>query len=378
MTLSKILFVDDDPNLLSSMRRQLRNDYDVVTAEGGKLGVESIRSSGPYSVVVADMNMPEMNGVEVLAAAKNIAPDTIRVMLTGNADQATAVQALNTGQIFRFLNKPCDIGLLKTVLNSSIEQRRLIMSERELLNGTLRGSVKVITDILSILMPKEFGAVLELQKMVRQFCQQLNVESSWEIELASMLSPLGHALLPTSLLSKIDKNEPISKDEEEMIHRAPEVVSKLIGNIPRLEGVAKIIGSLKAGDRNNIRNGKILKICYDYWKHRVSGKSRIVALTKITSHSERYDPLIVSIFKEFESTQNWQSTDTSVIELQIPLKDLSEGQVLISDIRTADGILLVTSGCEITEALRARIFNYSKIYQVAEPILVRTQVFQPN
>jgi DNA-binding NtrC family response regulator len=82
----KILFVDDDENLLASYQRQLRNKFAVATAPGGEQGLKVIGSEGPFAVIVSDFRMPGMDGVQFLAKAREAAPDTVRVMLTGYAD----------------------------------------------------------------------------------------------------------------------------------------------------------------------------------------------------------------------------------------------------------------------------------------------------
>jgi len=90
-----ILFVDDDSNLLDSYKRQLRKQFQVLTALGGVEGLATIKKHGPFAVVVSDMRMPEMDGVQFLAKARDLEPDSVRIMLTGNADLQTAIEAVN-------------------------------------------------------------------------------------------------------------------------------------------------------------------------------------------------------------------------------------------------------------------------------------------
>src|SRR4030067_3783918 len=149
----KILFVDDDPNILSAYQRQLRKQFTVDTALGGDLGLTAIANHGPYSVIVADMGMPGMNGVQFLSKVKEIAPDSVRMMLTGNADQHTAMSAINEGNIFRFLTKPCQPEVITKVLTAGIEQYRLVTAEKDLLEKTLNGRVKGLNDTLAIVNP---------------------------------------------------------------------------------------------------------------------------------------------------------------------------------------------------------------------------------
>jgi CheY-like chemotaxis protein len=153
----RVLCVDDDPNVLAGYQRGLRKQWHLETASSGQAALGLLETQGPYAVIVADMQMPGMNGVELLTRARTLAPDTVRIMLTGNADQKTAVEAVNEGHVFRFLNKPCSAEMLALVLDAAVRQYRLVVAERELLEKTLSGSVKILTEILSLQDPRTFG-----------------------------------------------------------------------------------------------------------------------------------------------------------------------------------------------------------------------------
>ena len=141
----KVLFVDDDPNILEAYTRNLRKFYEIDTALKGDEGLARLNGKEPYLVVVSDLRMPGMNGVEFLSKVKEKTPDTIRMMLTGNADLEAAIESVNKGNIFRFLVKPCSVEILKGALNDGIRQYNLVNAERELLEKTLLGSVKMLT-----------------------------------------------------------------------------------------------------------------------------------------------------------------------------------------------------------------------------------------
>ena len=150
---NKILFVDDDANLLASFRRQLRKQFQIETALGGLEGLELVDQNGPYAVIVSDFRMPHMDGIEFLARVREIAPDTVRIMLTGNADMQAAIQAVNEGNIFRFLTKPCAVDLLGESLNTGIEQYQRTTREREY-NARSRHSMAQAMDVQQNLIPK--------------------------------------------------------------------------------------------------------------------------------------------------------------------------------------------------------------------------------
>src|SRR5689334_22713738 len=122
----KILCVDDDPNILQGYKRAFRRDFEIHIAEGGIEGLAMIENEGPFAVVVSDMRMPVMDGIQFLIRVRELAPQSVRMMLTGNADQQTAIDAVNQGNIFRFMTKPCPPDVMATMLNAGIEQYRLI------------------------------------------------------------------------------------------------------------------------------------------------------------------------------------------------------------------------------------------------------------
>jgi DNA-binding NtrC family response regulator len=150
----RILMVDDDPNILSAFGRNLRGRFEIDTALGGVAGVELFERKGPYAVVVSDFQMPGMSGAAFLAAVRERAPETVRIMLTGQADLQAAVDIVNRGNVFRFLTKPCDKETLSTVLEDGLRQYRLIRVEQELLENTLRGAIDVLTEVLALTSPE--------------------------------------------------------------------------------------------------------------------------------------------------------------------------------------------------------------------------------
>jgi DNA-binding NtrC family response regulator len=131
----KILFVDDDVCLLAAMQRNLRKRFPLDTAAGGVAALELLARQGPYAVVVADMGMPGMNGAEFLRACREKFPDTVRIMLTGDAEQEDAVEAVNRAQVFQVLNKPCPADALVGALENGLRQYRVVMTQRGMLQS---------------------------------------------------------------------------------------------------------------------------------------------------------------------------------------------------------------------------------------------------
>lgn len=124
----RILIVDDDELILAALKRQLHSRFEVTTATDGKQALKALMSEEPYAVVVSDLRMPGMDGVTLLYLIRQAAPNTVRVLLTGKADLEAATAAINEGNIFRLLNKPCPTGMLLRALEAAVEQYRLTTS----------------------------------------------------------------------------------------------------------------------------------------------------------------------------------------------------------------------------------------------------------
>jgi response regulator RpfG family c-di-GMP phosphodiesterase len=129
----RVLFVDDEPNVLDAVRRQLRKRCHVMTATSGEQGLEVIRERGPIAVVVSDMRMPGMSGTRFLRLVRDLSPDTVRIVLSGQADLQDTIEAVNEGQVFRFLLKPSSPETLWAAVEAGLQLHRMLTTDRELL-----------------------------------------------------------------------------------------------------------------------------------------------------------------------------------------------------------------------------------------------------
>jgi len=132
-----------------------------------------------------------MDGIQLLSKIKALAPDTIRVMLTGNADMDTAINAINEGSIFRFLNKPCSKEVMAITLTAALAQHRLVIAERQLLEQTLSGSIQVLTEVLSLVNPAAFSRAERARRYMHHIVTSMNLGDPWQYEVAAMMSQLG-------------------------------------------------------------------------------------------------------------------------------------------------------------------------------------------
>ena len=127
---NKVLIVDDDVNLLASLRRRLGRRFTVTTAVSAEEGLTSLKEHGPFAVVVSDQRMDHMDGIQFLTEVKDRSPETMRMMLTGNVDLRVAIDAINEAGAYRFLTKPCSGEDLIGAVEEGVKQYWLNTAER--------------------------------------------------------------------------------------------------------------------------------------------------------------------------------------------------------------------------------------------------------
>lgn len=378
--MKKILFVDDEPNVLSALQRQLHDRFDVQTALGPKAGLEALQNWQEFAVVVADMGMPEMSGIEFLAQASQLAPNVTRVMLTGYLDQATAVEAINQGKIFRFLTKPCPTEKLIETLDQAVAQHHLILAEHELLENTLGGSIKVLSEILALADPKTFGQAESLRDSIRQLANSMKLTPTWELEAAALLSQIGFVTIPPELILKARLGQPLTEREKDVFTRIPAIGSSLISQISRLEGVARIIlyqhkrfdgagypPDAVAGESIPL-GARMLIILVDLARLEATGLKRPAALAQMRERTGWYDPNLLSAVAELAPTVRAKPPGPGDSTISVNFAGLRVGHVLCSNLETKAGMMLVPAGSRITPMLMHRLRNFSALYGIREPI----------
>lgn len=372
----RILCVDDDPNVLQAYQRALRKQFELETALGGEEALAAIAERGPYAVVVADMRMPGMSGIHLLMRIRDIAPDTVRMMLTGNADQQTAIDAVNDGHVFRFMTKPCPPERFGQALEAGLEQYRLVSAERDLLTQTLRGSIRVLTEVLSLVSPEAFGRATRVCRVVRLLCAELKIEKTWQMEIAAMLCQIGCITVPEKILGKVQQGSELTASEREVFQSHAAIGRDLIANIPRLEEIAEIIAYQEKlfdgrGFPADYRSGKkiplgsrILKLALD-WDALVSaGLAPQMALAEISDRKGWYDPGIVGALRKA------LNIDQAHTIRRCRVSDLVDGALLADDVVSTHGTLLCGKGQEVTPAIRIRLRNYAVNVGIPRPIKI--------
>jgi len=374
---ARILSVDDEQNVLDAMQQLMRRHYDLQTADNGEEGLRLIREDEPFAVVLSDMRMPGMNGAEFLRQARDTAPETVRILLTGYADMENVMAAVNDGNIFRIMGKPCPSDQLLETVAQAVQQHELLKSERELLEDTLRGTILALTELLSQSDPRVFGRATRLKIQAKRCAEELQMPDIWQMEVAAILSQVGTITLPTALREKLYSGGDIDSTEEQAIVRLPEINEQILANIPRLESVRGILRY-----QNKLYNGggfpndnvagediplgaRILKTVYDFDLLQLHHLEPAEALETMHACAGYYDLQVLNVLTRMVNGQHAENP-----ALAVELGQLQAGMVLAQDILTTEGSVLSGHGQEITGELCEQLQQSDAPYQVVEPLWV--------
>lgn len=373
----RILCVDDDPSILEGLSLHLGRRYQMLTASSGFEGLSVLHKEPSIAVVISDMRMPAMDGATFLSKARKLNPNAVRLLLTGQTDIDSAVAAINEGQIFRFLTKPTPPTVLVPTVEAALAQHRLITAERDLLEQTLLGSMKTLTDILSLTSPLAFGRSMRIRDLACALARQLGVEPNWQLEIAAMLSQLGCVSLPDATLTKIHRGERLDDADQLKLLQATQLTDQLLSNIPRLEVVRGMLSAALSSatattqgetpEQKRIQHsGKLIRLALEFDALELEGKAPSVAIDTIRGRSNRYDPAMLAALQAVrgEDAQRQEVRELSVGELR-------PGMVFMEDVKLRNGVLLVARGYEVTPSFLVRVRNYESNLQLPLRVLLR-------
>lgn len=178
----KMLVVDDEPDNLDLLYRTFRRDFQVLRAESGVLALDLLKAEGEVAVIISDQRMPEMKGTEFLSKTVPQFPNTMRIILTGFTDVEDLVEAINSGQVYKYITKPWDPGELRAVVQRAAETYELLKQRTEELRQAQSQTVllSTITHIVHVASQSEdclqsiataIGEALSTDSCILQLCQ---------------------------------------------------------------------------------------------------------------------------------------------------------------------------------------------------------------
>lgn len=423
--LGRLLFVDDEPGVLSALKRLFERQYDVVLAENAQSALDCLENE-VFDLVITDMRMPGMSGADLLKECYSKYPDMIRVLLTGYSDLESTIQAVNEGNIHRYISKPWDNDHLRTVVAEAIESRdlkdtnRLLNdriseqnSELERLNNELRAKyeasasavgeaeqklddaykklrsefdaiVQILVATLELRLGEESGSILAFAKLVRSFAKAANIEGEQlrDIFYAAQLRNLGKVPLPDALLAKsvVQMNQP-EKFEYAQFTIYGQTSLMLLGPLHNAASIIRSHMELYNGrgfpDRlsgNAIpQAARIIRIVSDFIEaqreHNFLGQilSEEEAKEYIKqSAGQRYDAELVDVFMQV--LESYEGDLVPSME-RILITDVKPGMVLTSNLVSPGGTVLLAAGTEFNERMVEKMHALSRQFSGHEIFL---------
>lgn len=373
---ASVLFVDDDPRILTSFKRSLAQHFNVFTADSPELGLRLIDQGGPFSVIVSDMRMPGMNGIEFFSQVQQRGQDSTRILLTGYADQHTAIEAVNRGKVFRFLTKPCEVETLVPILREGVDQYRRVVSERGVVNATLSGVVNLLSQILSLTNPEAQRKANRVKRSCRHLADGLPLHERWLVESAALLSQLG-------ALPQAQGGSDRAGGCPALVVPGPapaagtfDLAVRLLMHVPAFEDVTAILSllttpwqewstALEDGRLAMIRRcGLMLRAALDMDELLLSGMDPDAALAVLRRDRDRYEPALLDRLSccDFGSGTG--------ARLKVRLRELQPGMVLDQDVLDVNDLPVAHRYQPVTAVLKAELEECNRNRGIREPVAV--------
>jgi response regulator RpfG family c-di-GMP phosphodiesterase len=270
---------------------------------------------------------------------------------------------VNEGHIFGFARKPCKPDVLVALVTSAVNEHQHIVQERELLEETLQGSIKALTELLAVSSPAASGRATRVARYACDLAATLNC-SSWEISVAATVSQLGCLTLPPDLAERVCRGGCLTEEEQRLVHRLPWIAEDILARIPRLEGVRAIL------NHQNTRFDQVGPVGESVGTVAPMG-ARILAVAVAFDTLDCQGVVVEDILKRLHARHGLYdpkvlealSVTTSFIGAALETRDvlLSEveiGMVLLGDVLSPTGVMLIAKGQNITVSLHERIRTY--------------------
>ncbi|MBF0107199.1 MAG: HD domain-containing protein [Deltaproteobacteria bacterium] len=319
--------------------------------------------------------MPEMSGVDFLSQAKAIAPDSLRILLTGHADMAAAMNAINKGEVYRFLTKPWNNDELKLTIQHAVDHAQL--------EKGFVGSVRVLAQVgemHSSGIGSHAKRVAGLSKVIAEK-MGLTPKEIFQIEMAALLHDIGKIGIPQAILDKREGS--LSDTERQILERHVLQGETIVKMLPNLLEAAKIIrshherfdgnGYPDQKKKNNIPLGsRIIAITNAYdralnMRNVFKNATPALALGYVIEQAEgAFDPQIAAVLREYVSS----AAETCAHEIEIKPADLRENMVLSRDIKTAKGVLILSKDSRINNHNFGRVIKHIESNPFIEGIYV--------
>jgi len=366
---NRILWADDEIDQLKPHIIFLeKKGFEITPVTNGGDAVTLINDK-VFDIVFLDEQMPGMDGLAFLERAHQAHKDLVSIILTGNADQETAIRAINEGHVFRFLTKPCPPDTLELALRTAFRQHELITNERVLLRDTLSGSVRLLVEALTLSDPHLGSVSASIRRTIGAVSRELGTEGEWRYSIAGSLCLLG------VIVQADARGDGWLSDEH--LESCARTASRLVRNIPRLGDVADMIGRQREfgplpetidtadTERRTMIGARFLRFAVDLERLLLSGRPSTSAIERVlagSGHDRRLIALVDRLLGQEPASpaSGAEANEADADSSRLKARQLRPGMILLADVHTSDGKLLLSGGCELTPVLIERLRSLVK------------------
>jgi len=422
-----VLLVDDEEGILKSLKRLLKVlDIDIITAQTGSEAL-GLLGHNRVSLIISDQRMPGMTGVELLCKSRDVAPDAVKILLTGYADIEATKDAINSGSIRYYFNKPWDDEFLLSRIRESLELYRMTIDNRHLgellkkqneqlkiMNKTLEervaeqtgeikaqnaeltesfmGTIKAFSTIIDLRFKDVGSHSQRVASLSSKICKAMNIAGKdyQDIVIAAYLHDIGKVGMSDKILQK--KQHELNKNELEEYKNHSILGQSCIYSIAGFAEICVIIRHHHenyngSGYPDNIREkripfgARIIRVAdafdkYAFEKGYPNEKMLKEAAAHLVEYSDSvYDPEIVKKFIEYDLAQHFVYPDSSDT-ITVRASELEIGMILASDIFTKSGMFLLPKGAKLSAGMIRRIIKIDGIDPIREAVTVNKQLLQ--
>jgi CheY-like chemotaxis protein len=380
--LPKVLFVDDQDEVLEDIKVQVSDVCDPYGATTSEEGLEIFENEGPFTVVVSDQILPGVDGSDFLAQVVRRDPHVSTMLLTGHANYADAMTAVNDGHVFRLLEKPYSPAALREAIVAGVRQRQLMESERVLLHETLVGAVNALTETLATVKPRFFGRAQRVKRLAGEIARYLEFPHPWQVETAAVFSQMASITLPEEEAENVFLRKHLRPQIIALVDKFPEVIDHLLGNIPRLEEVREILDCLfgnplpyqKPGKEETYQAFEILDAALEYDYLEVEGHDSEVILGTLQAGSKNFNQDVIEAITKLQ-----KKSKIRYLVNELSLDDLRVGMRLAEDLRLDTAMLVAPKGTDISRHFLQVLHNYNSCYDRSPfPKKIKVFVGQPE
>ena len=295
----RILCVDDDTHVLDSLQDSLRRRFDVVPSTNGFEALKMLVAE-KFPVVISDMRMPLIDGARFLKLAREHAPDTVRILLTGQSTLDDAVSTVNDGQIFRFLLKPCTTPDLMAAIDAGISHHAEIAARRGPAPAPKDGVVRGMMAMAAAVDPTAKPRGERIRKIVIALAGALKVGYGADIGRACELAQLGAIALPRETLAQLTSARGLNAEQGAELERLPEVAASYVEDIPSLASehallrhLAQPLEPTRPGSAGTPLSARIARVALDYDVLSLRHMPDHLRLESMRARTARYDLAVI-------------------------------------------------------------------------------------